>query len=72
MSKEVSREKLRGKPLDKECYTALITTNEYGKNDNRKFCYGFMDSSTEEIIEKCFECGAYVGNAQPLKGGSND
>jgi len=31
-----------------------------------------MDSSTEEIIEKCFECGAYVGNAQPLKGGSND
>ena len=31
-----SRAQLRGKPLDKDCYKARISTHEYGPNDNRK------------------------------------
>lgn len=62
----IDRAKLRGKPLDKECYRAIRTTHEYGFQDDRIFCYGLMDSMTEELLDKCKECKAMVDNAEPL------
>jgi hypothetical protein len=66
MSK-ISRAKLRGKPLDNDCRRAYRTTNEYGKEDNRVFCYGRIDYTTEELLPKCKECQANVKNAKPIK-----
>lgn len=64
----ISREKLRGKPLDKDCKKAMRTTHEYGPHDNRVFCYGlYEDMSDWEIQQKCRECGAYVWNSEPLE-----
>ena len=57
----------RGKPLDKDCYGCHTTTGEYGKNDDRVFCYGLQDRRTDEPLPKCEECGAFVWNAKPLK-----
>ena len=64
--KRCSRADLRGKPLDKDCKIAKISTNEYGPEDNRKYCYGLIEMSTEETLEKCNKCGAFVFNAKPL------
>lgn len=63
-----TRVDLRGKPLDKDCKNAKISTNVYGIDDNRKFCYGLCDASTEEPLEKCNKCGAFEYNAEPPKG----
>ena len=66
--KKITRDELRGKPLDKECYRANRTTNEYGKDDNRVFCFGlYRDFSDCDIDEKCLNCKAYVENADPLE-----
>ncbi|WP_206457904.1 hypothetical protein [Anaerovorax sp. IOR16] len=59
------RAKLRGKPLDEDCKKAIISTCEYGPTDNRKFCYGLCEPSTEEVLEKCKGCKAFVDNAEP-------
>ncbi len=56
----------RGKPLDDDCKIAKISKYEFGMNDNRCFCYGLMDRVTEELLQKCRECGAYCLNAKPL------
>lgn len=56
---------LRGKPLDEDCKKAKITTHEYGLTDNRKYCYGLYEMSTEETLEKCKECMAFAFNAKP-------
>jgi hypothetical protein len=61
-----SRRQLRGKKLDDDCKKANTTTNEYGQYDNRQFCYGLIDRSTESHLEKCKECRAFVDNANPL------
>lgn len=65
MKNLIGRAKLRGKPLDDDCKTAIISTHEYGMEDNRKFCYGLMEMSTEELIDKCRTCKAHVDNAEP-------
>lgn len=65
--KKVTRAELRGKPLNRDCYKANTTTGEYGKEDNRVFCYGLYQDRMEEIREECLNCNAYVNNAQPLK-----
>ena len=57
----------RGKQLDEDCKRAKISKNEYGINDNRLFCYGLIDTVTEEPLNKCLECRAFVHNAKPLK-----
>ena len=59
-----SRAQLRGKPLDKDCYKARISTHEYGPNDNRKFCYDLMDLRTDDLCKECQSCNANVMNAQ--------
>ena len=61
----ISRAKLRGKELDNDCKTAHITSHEYGLDDDRVFCYGLVDYSTDELIEKCKNCKALVYNAAP-------
>lgn len=66
-SYEKSRAQLRGKPLDKDCYKARVSTHEYGANDNRKFCYGLIDLRTDELCKECQSCKANVMNAQALK-----
>ena len=69
----ISREKLRGKPLDSDCMRANKTTHEYGMKDDRVYCYGlYEDMSDWEIRKKCRECGAYVDNAKPLEGCEQD
>lgn len=67
----ISRAKLKGKPLDSDCKRANITTHEYGIEDDRVYCYGLYEDMIDwEIRKKCIECGAYVDNATPLKGGA--
>jgi hypothetical protein len=61
----ISRAKLRGKELDKDCKTSNTTSHEYGLDDDRVFCYGLVDYSTDELIEKCKNCKALVYNATP-------
>lgn len=59
----------RGKNLDEDCYIATVSNNEYGPDDKRNFCLGLIDMMTEEMLEKCTECGAYALNAKPMKEG---
>ena len=63
----MSRNELRGKPLFLFCYKANTTKNEFGKDDNRIFCYGLNDSSTEELIDECKKCKANVIYAEPIE-----
>lgn len=65
----ISRAKLRGKELDKDCKTAHTTSHEYGLDDDRVFCYGLVDYSTDELIEKCKNCKALAYNATPPREG---
>ncbi len=58
--KKVTRAELRGKPLNRDCYKANTTTNEYGKDDNRVFCFGLYADKTEEIRDECMNCKANV------------
>ena len=62
-----NRAQLRGKKLDKDCYNANISTNEWGSKDHRKHCYGLEDASTECLLPKCRECGAHVSNAKMIE-----
>ena len=63
--KRVSRAQLRGQPLDPLCKLAHTTTNEYGPDDKRVFCYGIEDAMTEEPEELCLKCGAFIRNETP-------
>jgi len=73
MSNLKGRAKIRGKSLDEDCKKAIISTHEYGPDDNRKFCYGLYEMSTEETLEKCNICKAFVYNAkEPLKEEQSD
>lgn len=64
----MNRSQLRGKPLDKACKTAKTTTNEFGENDDRVFCYGlYEEQSQTDICDKCLKCNAFVNNAEPPK-----
>lgn len=65
--KTIGRDKLRGKPLDHECYSAHTTRHEYGMDDNRVFCHGFTDAMTDIPLDKCIACGAFIENAKPPK-----
>ena len=58
--------KLRGTPLDKDCKTAHTTTHKYGKDDNRIFCYGIVDLTNDELLEKCKVCNAHIDNSTPI------
>lgn len=62
----ISRAKLRGYKLDEDCKRANTTTHEYGLEDDRVFCHGLYNCRTDEIIEKCLHCKAFVYNAKPL------
>ena len=63
----ISRAKLRGKKLDEDCKRACTSTNEYGSDDDRVFCYGLVDCSNDDLIEKCRNCKALAYNATPLE-----
>ena len=63
----ISREKLRGKKLDKDCKKAYTTSHEYGLDDDRVFCYGLEDPSTDEPFKKCKMCNAFIENETPLE-----
>ena len=62
----ISRAKIRGEKLDEDCKRCCTSSHEYGPDDDRVFCYGMVDYSTDEIIEKCKNCKAYVFNATPM------
>ena len=61
----INRAKIRGKKLDEDCKRAYTTTNEYGSDDDRVFCYGLIDYSTDDLIEKCRNCKALTYNSTP-------
>lgn len=67
----VTRADLRGKPLEPYCKKANTTTGEYGKEDNRVYCYGLYQNNIsglgDWIADCCRKCKAYVDNAIPLK-----
>lgn len=63
--KRVSRAQLRGQQLDPLCKLAHTTTNEYGPDDKRVFCYGVYDAMNDEPEEQCVKCGAFVQNETP-------
>lgn len=65
--KTVDRAKLRGKPLERICYSAKTTRHEFGRNDNRVFCFGIVDTMTDELIPQCRACKALVDYAEPMK-----
>ena len=69
--KTIGRDKIRGKHMDGDCYSAKTTRHEFGENDNRVFCYGLMDSA-DNILPKCLKCKAYVDNATPLTNGDEE
>lgn len=63
----VSRDILRGRPLLDMCKDRpdILRRNEYGDDDNRIFCGGFVDKSTDSYLDECVNCGAWVYNAEP-------
>lgn len=61
-----TREDMRGKMLDRDCYRAEISRHEGGLDDDRYFCYGLVDKATDDYLSKCHECGAFAHNATPL------
>lgn len=63
--KRVSRAQLRGAPLEKDCHMAYTTTNEFGSDDNRVFCYGLYEDMADVTLEMCLSCRAYYENAKP-------
>ena len=69
---KTSRAQLRGKPLNKDCYRANTTTNEFGVGDNRVFCFGLCEAKTDELRDECLNCKANVIYADPptLQGGA--
>lgn len=65
--KTIGRDKVRGKPLDHDCYKANISRYEYGPDDPRVYCYGLEDMMTDELIDRCKRCKAHVSNAKPME-----
>ena len=65
--KRITRAQMRGKPLDPLCKRAYTTTNEYGLDDKRVFCWGIWESMTDEPVEMCRVCKAFVRNEEPPK-----
>ena len=61
-----TREDMRGRMLDRDCYRAEISKHEGGPDDDRCFCYGLVDKMTGDYLPKCQECGAFVSNATPM------
>ena len=64
--KRINRAILRGEKLDDDCKKAKTLTNECGPHDNRCFCSGIIDCSTESYLEQYINCGAFIGNAKPI------
>ena len=64
----VNRAQLRGVALDADCRRAHTTQHEYGMEDERIFCYGIVDTMTDDCLPKCGEFRAFVQNAEPPEG----
>ena len=69
--KRITREQLRGKKLDTLCIKARTAPYEYGLNDNRIFCHGLIDCMTDEPLDECLICGAFVRNETPPEGATS-
>lgn len=65
--KRITRKQMRGKPLNPLCRKAHTTTNEYGLDDKRVFCCGIWEPMTDEPVEMCRVCKAFVQNGEPPK-----
>ena len=70
--RKMTRADLRGRPLDSDCHMANISRGERGSDDKRNFCYGRADGMTDELLDKCRQCGALVWNENPDVGREND
>ena len=61
----ITRETLRGKPLDKDCPNLAVSFRRDGKDDPRILCKGIRNEESGEILPKCKECKAYIETAEP-------
>lgn len=67
--KKITRAKLRGEKLDEDCKKAYITTEHYTDKKTQTrikatYCYGWEDCRTDEPLEKCKKCRAFVKNIE--------
>lgn len=67
----INRAKLRGIPLEPYCKEANTTTNEFGKEDKRVYCFGLYDNNFPNrlgdfICDECKNCKAFIDNITPL------
>lgn len=65
MSKIISRAELRGNRIDRDCIEIAKPTKEF-PDDNRRFCTGIVDASTEALLPKCKICKAHWEYAEPI------
>lgn len=54
----MNRAELRGKPLDWDCKMSRTVK----ETDGNTYCYGTYDCMTDEPIEQCRVCKAFVNN----------
>lgn len=67
--KRINRAQLRGEPLIPFfCGLARTTTHECGEHDNRIYCHGMIDCSTDELCDECYKCKANVRYVEPMEG----
>ena len=66
--KRVSRAQLQGKPLDEDCRRyGRPDPYQYGWFDKRCYCTGIWNNMYDDFEQKCRECSAWGGNAEPPK-----
>ena len=63
-----TRAQMRGRRLDPMCKRAKVSRHEFGESDDRCFCYGLVDKTTDEYLPECRKCGAFVFNAEYPRG----
>ena len=69
--KTIGRDKIRGKRMEHDCYSAKTSRHEFGEDDPRVFCHGLLDTA-DNILPKCLKCKAYTYNATPLTNGDDE
>ena len=59
----LTRNMIRGKPLEAACRKATVCRNIEGSDDRRCFCYGLAYPVTGKPVYMCSVCAAFVNNA---------
>ena len=60
--RRITRDKLRGKPLDYDCKRAKTAYEGAPNGVGVYACYGYYDMMTDEPTDECANCGAFERN----------